>query len=179
MLEVATRLFYERGIRAVGMDTIVKEANVGNATVYRRFPSKDALATAFVQGCADSWFERMEQATDQVPDPRTKILTVFTALAEDAASPSYRGCPMLNTSTEFRDGEHPAHIVAVNHKAQVRDWFRSLAGEAGADDPERLADELLIVLNGAYSTTTVLDREVFGRRASALAARLVDEACDR
>lgn len=179
VLDVATRLFYERGIRAVGMDTIVKEANVGNATVYRQFPSKDALATAFVQGCADSWFERMRQVTDPLPDARAKLVAVFDALAEDAALPSYRGCPMLNTSTEFPDGGHPAHVVAADHKTQVRDWLRSLAADAGATDPDRLADELLIVLNGAYATTSVLDQDLFGRRAAALAARLVDEACGR
>jgi AcrR family transcriptional regulator len=179
VLGVATRLFYERGIRAVGMDTIVKEAGVGNATVYRQFPNKDALATAFVQGCADAWFERMRQQTDPIDDPREKIAAVFEALAEDAAQPSYRGCPMLNTSTEYPGGEHPAHRVAVTHKEQVRDWFRSLADEAGVDDPDRLADELLIILNGAYATTAVLDPRTYGPRAAALARRLVDPASAR
>lgn len=177
VLQVATRLFYERGIRAVGMDTVVKECGVGNATIYRQFPTKDALATAYVQGRADAWFERMRQAAEEHPDAREKLMAVFGVLAGDTAGASYRGCPMLNTNTEFPEGRHPAHLAAVAHKQQVRDWFRSLAVDAGADDPDRLADELLIVLNGAYATAAVLDGATYGKRALNLARRLVHDAC--
>ncbi|WP_234005495.1 hypothetical protein [Arthrobacter sp. PGP41] len=64
---------------------------------------------------------------------------------------------MLNTNTEFPEGQHPAHLAATGHKQQVRDWFLSLAVDAQAQDPDQLADELLIVLNGAYATGAVLD----------------------
>ncbi|MDQ0663285.1 AcrR family transcriptional regulator [Arthrobacter ulcerisalmonis] len=179
VLEVATRLFYQRGIRAVGMDTVVKECGVGNATIYRQFPTKDALATAYVQGRADAWFERMRQAAGECADPRDKLMAVFGVLAGDTAGATYRGCPMLNTSTEFPEGNHPAHLVAVAHKQQVRDWFTSLASDAGAQDPDELAQELLIVLNGAYATGAVLDGALYGKRALNLAGRLVDDACGR
>ena len=85
VLAVATRLFYERGIRAVGMDTVVKECGVGNATIYRQFPTKDALATAYVQGRADAWFERMEQAAGEVSSSAGKLMAVFEVLAGDTA----------------------------------------------------------------------------------------------
>jgi AcrR family transcriptional regulator len=145
--------------------------------VYRQFPTKDALATAYVQGRADAWFERMEQAAGEHTDPRQKLVAVFEVLAQDTAGTGYRGCPMLNTNTEFPDGDHPAHLAAVAHKQQVRDWFRSLAAEAGADDADRLAEELLITLNGAYSTAAVLDGSTYGRRALALAQRLIADSC--
>jgi AcrR family transcriptional regulator len=179
VLEVATRLFYQRGIRAVGMDTVVKETGVGNATVYRQFPTKDALAAAYVQGRADAWFERMRQASEEYPAPRDKLIAVFDVLAGDTAGASYRGCPMLNTNTEFPERQHPAHLAAIAHKQQVQDWFRTLAVDAAATDPDQLADELLIVLNGAYATGAVLDGATYGRRALNLARRLVDDACPR
>jgi len=179
VLEVATRLFYSRGIRAVGMDTVIKECGVGNATVYRQFPTKDALATAYVQGRADAWVERMRLAADEHPDPQDKLIAVFEVLATDCAGPTYRGCPMLNTSTEFPEGQHPAHLAAVNHKQQVRDWFRSLAADAGAGDPDQIAEELLIVLNGAYASAAILDGGTYGQRALNLARRLIAEACPR
>lgn len=84
---------------------------------------------------------------------------------------------MLNTSTEFPEGEHPAHLAAVDHKQRMRDWFRSLAADAGADDPDELAEELLIVLNGAYVTADILSGAAYGKRALRLAQRLVDDAC--
>lgn len=179
VLEVATRLFYQQGIRAVGMDAVVTECGVGNATVYRQFPTKEALATAYVQGRADAWIERMRQAADDHPGAQDKLIAVFEVLATDCAGPSYRGCPMLNTSTEFPEGQHPAHLAAVNHKQQVRDWFCSLAADAGADEPDRIAEELLIILNGAYATASVLDGGTYGQRALNLARRLIAEACPR
>jgi hypothetical protein len=130
-----------------------------------------------VQGRADAWFERMEQAAGQHPDPRQKLLAVFEVLAEDTAGAGYRGCPMLNTNTEFPDGRHPAHLAAVAHKQQVRDWCRSLAAEAGAAEPDRLADDLLIVLNGAYATAAVLNGAAYGGRALDLAERLIEAGC--
>src|SRR6478735_10739207 len=85
ILEVATRLFYTRGIRAVGMDTVIKECGVGNATVYRQFPTKDALATAYVEGRADAWFERMRNTAGEHADPRDKLIAIFEVLATDCA----------------------------------------------------------------------------------------------
>ncbi|UUL76289.1 TetR/AcrR family transcriptional regulator [Pseudarthrobacter sp. Fe7] len=177
ILEVATRLFYTRGIRAVGMDTVIKECQVGNATVYRQFPTKDALAAAYVEGRADAWFERMRGTAGEHTDPRAKLIAVFEVLATDCAGTSYRGCPMLNTNTEFPEGQHPAHLAAVAHKQQIRDWFCSLAAGAGAGDPDQLAEELLIVLNGAYATAAVLDGGTYGQRALGLASRLIAGAC--
>lgn len=177
ILSVATRLFYRQGIRAVGMDAVIKECGVGNATVYRQFATKDDLATAYVQSRADAWFERMRQAAGEHGDARDKLLAVFEVLATDCAVPTYRGCPMLNTSTEFPEDGHPAHLVAVSHKQQVRDWFRDLAADAGAEDPDRTSEELLIVLNGAYATAAVLDGPGYGERALNLARRLIADAC--
>lgn len=177
VLEVATRLFYQQGIRAVGMDTVVKECGVGNATLYRQFPTKDALATAYVQGRADAWFDRMRQVADDRHEPQDKLLAIFEVLATDCAAPTYRGCPMLNTNTEFPGGSHPAHVAAVSHKQQVRDWFYSLAVDAAANDPAQLAEELLIILNGAYATAAVLDGATYGKRAVDLARRIITDAC--
>ncbi|GAA2339663.1 TetR/AcrR family transcriptional regulator [Streptomyces violaceusniger] len=178
VLAVASRLYYQRGIRAVGMDLVVKESGVGNATVYRQFPTKDALASAYTQDRADAWFERMRQASDQADDPREKLLAIFTAVIEETRLPTFRGCPMLNTHTEFPDPEHPANRVAVTHEQRVRDWMRDLAADARASDPDQLADDLVLVLNGVYVTATVLGPQGPAQRTGELARRLIWAACD-
>ncbi|MDH6626704.1 AcrR family transcriptional regulator [Streptomyces sp. LBL] len=178
VLAVASRLYYQRGIRAVGMDLVVKESGVGNATVYRQFPTKDALASAFTQDRADAWFARMRKAADQVDDPREKLLAIFTAVIEETRLPTFRGCPMLNTHTEFPDPQHPAHHVAVTHEQRVRHWMRDLAADACAPDPEQLADELTLVLNGVYVTAGVLGPQGPAQRTGELARRLIWTACD-
>lgn len=176
VLATAGALFYEHGVRAVGMDRIVREAGVGNATVYRQFPTKDDLATAYVQERADAWLDKMRLAVAAVEDPVERIVTVFRATAQDCARPTFRGCPMLNTNTEFPDRTHPANGVATAHKQQVRDWLRDLAIDAGARDAERLADQLLLVLNGALATAAVLGPDSAARECEALAAQLVEAA---
>jgi AcrR family transcriptional regulator len=178
VLASASPLFYRQGIRAVGMDQIIKEAGVGNATVYRQFPTKDHLATAYVQERADAWFTRMRSAADGVEDPRGKILAVFEVTAGDIGGATYRGCPMLNTHTEFPDPAHPAHTVAVVHKLQVCEWFRALAEDAGAKDPQVLAEQLVLVLNGTLSTAAVLGPDGPARQGHALARQLIAAACD-
>ncbi|MEU1628420.1 TetR/AcrR family transcriptional regulator [Streptomyces sp. NPDC020096] len=178
VLAVASRLYYQRGIRAVGMDLVVKESGVGNATVYRQFPTKDALASAYTQDRADAWFARMRKAADQVDDPREKLLSIFTTVIEETRLPTFRGCPMLNTHTEFPDPQHPANHVAVTHEQRVRHWMRDLAADACAPDPEQLADDLLLVLNGVYVTATVLGPQGPAQRTGELARRLIWTACE-
>ncbi|MFF3071455.1 TetR/AcrR family transcriptional regulator [Kitasatospora sp. NPDC057904] len=177
VLDVAGDLYYQRGIRAVGMDLVVKESGVGNATVYRQFPTKDALATAYVEDRAERWLAGLREAADQVAEPREKLVAVFAAVTGHTGRDGFRGCPMLNTNTEFPDPEHPANQVAKAHKLQLRDWLRDLAADARAADPEQLADELLLVLNGAYATATVLGPDGPARRTTDLARRLVHSAC--
>jgi AcrR family transcriptional regulator len=179
VLDVASALYYQRGIRAVGMDLIVKQSGVGNATVYRQFPSKDHLATAYVQDHADAWFERMRAAAQHAGDPREQLRAIFRVVADETARTTFRGCPMLNTNTEFPDPTHPAHAVAVTHKQLVRDWFRDLSARAGATDPEQLADELLLVLNGAYATAAVLGPHGAAGRTLGLATQLIETACSK
>uniref|UniRef100_A0AAU3H1E8 TetR/AcrR family transcriptional regulator n=1 Tax=Streptomyces sp. NBC_01401 TaxID=2903854 RepID=A0AAU3H1E8_9ACTN len=178
VLAVASRLYYQRGIRAVGMDLVVKESGVGNATVYRQFPTKDALAGAFTQDRADAWFARMSEIVDRVDDPREKLLAIITAVIDETGLPTFRGCPMLNTHTEFPDPQHPANRVAVAHEERVHRWMRDLAADARATDPGQLADELVLVLNGVYVTASVLGPQGPERRAGELARRLIRAACD-
>ncbi len=177
VLQVASALFYQQGIRAVGMDQIVREAEVGNATVYRQFPTKDDLAAAYVRERADAWFERMRAAADRVEDPQDKVLAVFATTATDIGGPGFRGCPMLNTHTEFPDAAHPAHAVAVAHKQEVREWLRDLVEQAGAGDPGVLADQLLLILNGTLATAAVLGPDGPALQGEELARQLLASAC--
>ncbi|MCL7377229.1 hypothetical protein [Streptomyces sp. 35G-GA-8] len=127
---------------------------------------------------ADAWFARMRQASDRVDDPCEKLLAIFTAIIEETGLPTFRGCPILNTHTEFPDPRHPANRVAVTHEQRVRDWVRDLAADAGAPGPEQLADDLILVLNGVYATATVLGPQGPARRTGELARRLIRTACD-
>src|SRR5438067_1879928 len=72
-------------------------------------------------------------------------------IAATASHPKWRGCPFLNTGTEFPEPDHPARAVILAHKRAVRERLRALAATARARDPDLLAEQLQLLIDGAYS----------------------------
>jgi AcrR family transcriptional regulator len=62
ILDAAFRLFYARGIRAVGVDTIIAESGVAKATFYKHFPAKDDLVVAYLDRVDGVWFGQLRSA---------------------------------------------------------------------------------------------------------------------
>jgi AcrR family transcriptional regulator len=157
ILEVATDLFYREGIRAVGVDTIVARSGVAKMSLYRSFPSKDDLVVAFLTDADTRYWAWWDRVVGRHPGaPRAQLEAIFRALAKKVASPNYRGCPFVNTATEFPDPDHPGRAVALANKRQLRARFRALAAAAGARDADRLADQLQLLMDGAYATGPLL-----------------------
>ncbi len=150
LFQTAARLFYQRGYRAVGVDTIAAESGIGKMTLYRHFPSKDDLIVAFLRDSDDVFWRSFEEVTGDAPTAREKLLAFFGSLSEYARSPACYGCPFLNVATEYPDPAYPGHQVALAHKQTVRARFRQLAEEAGARQPAALADGLHLLMDGAF-----------------------------
>ena len=150
ILETAARLFFQNGYRAIGVDTITAEANIGKMTLYRHFDSKDDLIVACLQETNTKFWEWFEQSTNEVDQPREKLIAFFRALEKLASKPTCYGCPFLNAAVDFPEPDHPGHQVALEHKQAVRARFRELAQQAGARSPEVLADQLLLLMDGAF-----------------------------
>jgi AcrR family transcriptional regulator len=153
ILETATELFYREGIRAVGVDTIVARSGVAKMSLYRSFPSKDDLVAAFLEAADRRYWAWWDRVVARHPgDPRAQLGALLRAVAKRTRSPDYRGCPFVNTATEFPDAGHPGRAVALANKRAVRARLRQLAADAGARDPDLLADQLQVLLDGAYAT---------------------------
>ena len=150
LFRTAARLFYQHGYRAIGVDTIASEAGIGKMTLYRHFPSKDDLITAFLQASDADFWEYFEQSTRDAPTSREKLLAFFKALQAYVISPDCYGCPFINLASEYPDAKYPGHLVALEHKESVRARFFLLAQESGARQPEALANALLLLMDGAY-----------------------------
>jgi AcrR family transcriptional regulator len=153
VLEVATRLFYAEGIRAVGVDRILAESGIAKATLYRHFPTKDELVVAFIERRDLQWREWLAQRVGELEaNPRERPIAVFEALRERLSTKGYRGCAFTNTIAEFPDRSHPAHRAAARHKEQVRVFIRGLLREGGYAHPDELASQLMLLLDGAIAT---------------------------
>ncbi|MFD0899894.1 TetR/AcrR family transcriptional regulator [Actinomadura sediminis] len=170
VLEVASELFYERGITSVGMELVAAEAGVTKKTVYDRFGSKDALVMAYLRARDERWRAFMEERLAAVADPRERVLASFDALGEWLAGGSGRGCSMVNACAELPDASHPVHGLAAEQKAWTRELYaRLVRALPGEDATGTLADQLAIVHEGAniaHSVGGVRDAAAIARTAA-------------
>lgn len=159
ILQAADRLFYRRGIRAVGVDAVAAEIGISKRTLYNYYPSKDALIVAYLQ-------RRFTPLEISDSDPAEQILAAFDRLERAFASRSFRGCPFVNAVAELGEPRHEAGRIAMAFKEERRAWFRELAARLGVAHPDRLATQLAMLLDGA-----IIAAVVRGDRAAAQAAK--------
>lgn len=175
LLETARKLFYHEGIRSVGVDTIVEQSGVGKATLYRHFPTKDDLIVAYLMEMDRDdrqWFE--ETTTVPGRSPREQLLAWFESCEQRIKEPGFRGCPFLNAMAEIAEPEHPAYQLAVTHERDLRENLAELSRQAGARDPEQLADQLLLIVNGALASASLFGEHSPSRQLKAIGAHLID-----
>jgi AcrR family transcriptional regulator len=179
IVRAARRMFYARGIRAVGVEAIVAEAGVTKMSLYRNFASKDELVAACLAeriGGFWAWWDAALARAVPEGDARAQILAVFEALGARATTPGFRGCPMTNAAIEFPEADHPGRRLSAAHKRELRDRLETLGKRAGARDPAALADGLVLLLEGSYASCQTFGsdgpaRSVAGAAAALLAAQ--------
>ncbi len=153
ILEVASQLFYQNGIRAVGIDTIIAQSDVAKMTFYKHFKSKDLLVLEFLKRRDELWRAWFESTVNRIePDVEDRPLAIFDALEERFARKDFRGCAFINTMVEMADGDHIAHQAAAEHKQKVLRIVRSLLSQAGVKKSEELAKAFLLLMDGAIVT---------------------------
>ncbi|MEM1164790.1 MAG: TetR/AcrR family transcriptional regulator [Planctomycetota bacterium] len=150
LLDAAARLFEREGFHAVGIDRVVKEAGVARMTLYNHFAGKHELIEAVLEHRDGVVRERFSTALERAAgDPRGQLLGVFDYLADWFATPGFAGCIFVKAAGEFTDGHESIREAAGAHKRRVAESLAELAREAGANDPDELACELQLVIEGA------------------------------
>ena len=175
----ARDLFYRVGIRAVGVDEIASRSGVTKPSLYRSFASKDALAAAYLEDYDREFWARFEDTIAGQSDPSMQLRAFFTRLAERATQKNYRGCGLTNAAVEFPQPDHPARLVAERHKRGLRTRLETMAAEMGAADPARLADGLLLLIEGAYASAQLFGEDGPARSVAEAADQLIEAAVSR
>ncbi|MFD9355516.1 TetR/AcrR family transcriptional regulator [Streptomyces sp. NPDC060031] len=166
LLDAAEALFYADGIQAVGMDRIRAESGVPLKRLYRVFPAKEALVTAYLERRDRRWMTSLRDAAAGAPDP---VAAVFDWLAQWFSEPDFRGCAFLNAYGELGAGPSGILDLVRRHKAELRALLAELAG-SGRDE---LADQLLILVEGATAVAALDPGPAPARRAGEAAAALI------
>ena len=148
ILDTADRLFYGRGIRAIGVDTVAEEIGISKRTLYNHFPSKDALIAAYLE-------RRFNVLPISDKPPEEQILGTFDRLARIFTDEGFRGCPFVNAVAEIGEPDHEANKLAIAFKEQRRMWFRDLLVKLKVKDAQGLATQLQMLVDGAIATMLV------------------------
>jgi AcrR family transcriptional regulator len=172
ILETADRLFYLRGIRAIGVDTIAAEIGISKRTLYNHFPSKDALISAYLE-------RRFVQPKSSDKSPLEQILGTFDSLERRFSSKDFRGCPFVNAVAEMGPESRSVRKIAVAFKESRRLWFRDLLQQMGVADAERLATQLVLLVDGSIAQDLVRDDPKMAQAAKEAAKTLLSTAAVR
>jgi AcrR family transcriptional regulator len=157
ILEVASELFYKEGVRAVGVDLIVERAAIAKTSLYRYFPAKDDLVAAFLEReDSEFWQQWDEVAHEHGDDPEAQLAALMAWIGQRVQRPGYRGCPQLNVSAEIADPQHPARKLAAAHKLEQRRRLDQLCRSVGCREPERVAAQLALLIDGAFTSGGLL-----------------------
>ncbi|MFI9649379.1 TetR/AcrR family transcriptional regulator [Streptomyces sp. NPDC052040] len=149
LLRTASRLFYTEGIRAVGVDRVMAEAEIARGTFYRHFEGKDDLVRACLEGRDQEIRSLLTAAREELTDSSVFLGAVAGGIAQELCGPGFRGCPFINAAAEYPDRDSVVHQAVLAHRA----WFHRVLEEAfretGAVDPERAADAMVALRDGA------------------------------
>jgi AcrR family transcriptional regulator len=178
VLDTAARLFYARGVHTVGMDELVRESGLGKATVYRLFPTKDALVAAYLRRMAGEILTRIDHDTAGSASPAQALHRVMTAVETDVRRDGFRGCGFNNASVEYDDPAHPARAAARDYRHALHRRLVALSEQILESTPaaHALAGQLATIVDGAYTNAAHLGPDGPAAHGLTLARQLIDHA---
>ena len=156
LLSAATHLFCKNGINATGIDAIIDEAGTAKTTLYKLFGSKTNLVNAVLESEGRQWREWFIDALESGGgDAETKLARIFPALKRWFGEERFYGCPFINAVGEHDKDAKQFRAIAMKHKKVVLAHIEKLAGEMGATEPEVLAHQLGLLIDGAIVAAMV------------------------
>lgn len=174
IMEAALEAFNADGIPNVSADTIIEQAGVAKMTLYKYFPTKDALAAAFVHERSDRWMAWLTERVRKLGRaPKQRVLAVFDVLEEWFKSDNYFGCPFHRAASDFPDLKNPTHKEVIRNKRELFAFIRELLSEAGLDARESIVDQLLLLMAGAEVMANIYGDPEFARHAKQAATKLL------
>jgi AcrR family transcriptional regulator len=175
LLDAASQLFYDEGVQSVGVDRVIERAGVAKATLYSVFGNKEGLVRAYLTAHDEGIRERMARELARYKTPRERLLGVFEVQGLRFTETGFRGCAFARASAESSEGSS-VDEVGEHHRAWLRSLFVDLATDAGARNPEQLAQQLMLLYDGAGISAWMDHDPSAANAARFVAVALVDTA---
>jgi AcrR family transcriptional regulator len=159
LIDAATELFYAEGLRAVSVDKVIERASTTKVTFYRHFKSKDDLVVAHLERRAELEREGIDAAIAHAAgNPDRAFELIAEQLGTMACEPGFRGCPFINAAAEYPDPASAVRQTVDVHRAWCKAAFAELVGPLGLPDPGAVADDLMLIRDGAMVAGYLDDR---------------------
>lgn len=177
IIQTSLNLFMKHGFHATGIDKIVAEAGIAKMTLYKYFPSKEALILAVLQARDQAWRTWFQSEIEkQNLDSKEKIFAVFDVLASWFAQEDFRGCTFINVSAEFNTNTHPAHLFAALHKQYVQNYIHDLINELNLEQAGEISRQICLLMDGAIVQAQVANDPHAAFEAKKIAQILIAQA---
>jgi AcrR family transcriptional regulator len=175
LLDTAARLFYTEGVHRVSLERVITEAGVPEVTLEESFGGRDGLVRAYLELRHSRTRERINRELTRYGTARDRLVGVFEIQGAAFSEPGFRGCAFVSASAQALPGE-VVNEVAAEYRTWLHDLFRGLAGSADAPDPDELADQLVLLYDGAGISAWMDHRPATVHTSRSIAAALVDTA---
>ena len=167
ILETANRLFYNEGIRAVGIDRLISESEVTKATFYKHYGSKDRLIVEYISQRHSLVRESVDELIREKNDPNLALRTLIDQIVAEVIAPGFRGCAFTNAAIEFTDSRHAVRQIVSDHREWYAETLSDLLKELGHPLPGDGGDELVLardgVMTGGYAGDPIAATTAFVR----------------
>ncbi|WP_445292914.1 TetR/AcrR family transcriptional regulator [Corynebacterium sp. H113] len=155
LLTAATDLFTTEGIRVIGIDRILREADVAKASLYSLFGSKDKLVIAYLEDLDNKWRESWNKRVATVDTPEEKILAFFDLCITEQPGIDFRGSHFQNAASEYpkpeTESEQNIREAVANHRMWLWEQIRELLTQKECNKPSLHANMLMLFLDGGLA----------------------------
>lgn len=156
LIDVALRLFSRHGYHATGIDLILKEAGIAKKTLYHHFPSKEDLIVEVLRKYDKQFIAAVDEKVRRLADsPSERLLAIFEVAHEWFKDKHFYGCMFINAIGEYSESDTSIRQVCKEFKASMRKYIYELCTASGFREPEKLSEELALLLEGSIVTAQV------------------------
>lgn len=174
LIQTAQKLFARNGFHAVGIDTILEESGVAKRTLYNHFRSKDDLILAVLRYYDERFRNQFIKSVEKRSGtPRGRLLALFDVAEDWFAQGDFFGCMFVGATGEFPEEGTAIRNICREFKKLLQNYIEQLAAQARLEHPRQLAEQLLLLLEGAITMAQINNSPVSARQAKNAAKVLI------
>lgn len=159
IISTASRLFYEQGYQATGINQIIEEAEIAKASLYQHFSSKENLLNEYLQDSRQTWREDLMLYTGEMQAGLEKLEGLFNYRLQLMQKRNFKGCTFCRVSYELPNlAETSADIIRTHKngiKVFIADQLKAIRSAYKKEDLEEMTEILFNISEGAVLQSTM------------------------